>query len=477
MAKIRGFLEYPREDTPKRPVEERVSDYHEIEQLLTQDQLEIQAARCMDCGIPFCHVHGCPVNNRIPEWNEMVYRQNWRRALDLLHSTDNFPDITGRICPAPCEPACTLSINSPAVSIRHIELQIVERGWREGWIQPEPASEKTGKKVAVVGSGPAGLAAAQQLARAGHDVVVFEKSDRIGGILRYGIPDFKLEKWVIDRRLEQLRQEGVNFETGVDVGIDISARYMQRTYDAIVVTTGSAVPRDLDIPGRELKGIHFAMDFLIQQNRRNIGDKILKKEEITAKNKHVVVIGGGDTGSDCVGTSRRQGAKEITQIEILPKPPENRAVTNPWPVWPAILRTSTSHEEGCTRMWNILTKKFSGKNRSVRTLHCVKLDWSEPDESGRAKFHEFPGSEFELQANLVLLSLGFTHVEHGPLLQDLGVETDPKGNIAVKTEYKTSVPGVFAAGDCVMGASLVVRAIHQGRCAAEAVDRYLMEEQ
>lgn len=473
MARHTRFLEHPREEAPHRPIEERVRDFHEVELLLPQERLEIQASRCMDCGIPFCHAYGCPVVNRIPEWNDMVARKQWRRALELLHATCNLPEITGRVCPAPCEAACTLAINMEPVTIRHIELQIVEQGWREGWIVPRPAPAKTGKRAAVIGSGPAGLAAAQQLARRGHEVVVFEKADRIGGLLRYGIPDFKLEKWVIDRRLEQMRAEGVAFETGVNAGVDVSARYLRRSFDAILIAGGATVPRDLPVPGRELSGIHFAMEFLSQQNRRVAGDTIPSRDEITARGKHVVVIGGGDTGSDCVGTSRRQGARSITQIELLPMPPEERTLYNPWPTWPLTMRTSSSHEEGCERLWSIQTKEFEGEGGAVRRMRCVRLEWSEPDRSGRRTFREIPGSQFVLRADLVLLAMGFVHVEHGPLVRDLGIATDSRGNIVVGADSMTGTPGVFAAGDSVLGASLVVRAIAQGRRAAEGVNRYL----
>jgi NAD(P)H-dependent glutamate synthase small subunit len=473
VAKPTGFMEYVREESPKRLVGERIGDFLEIEQRLPIETLENQAARCMDCGIPYCHVFGCPVENRIPEWMDMVYRKHWRRALDLLHCTDNFPEFTGRVCPAPCESACTLEIDRSPVTIRQIELQIVERGWREGWIQPRPAFHDTGRKVAIAGSGPAGLVAAQQLTRSGHKVVVFEKADRVGGLLRYGIPDFKLEKWVIDRRLDQLRKEGVNFVTGVDVGMDLSARYLSRTYDAIIITAGAGVPRDLGIPGRNLRGIHFAMDFLVQQNRRLAGDIIPKEEQITAKGKAVVVIGGGDTGSDCIGTSRRQGAKAITQIELLPRPPEERALQNPWPAWPIVLRTSTSHEEGCDRAWSVVTKEFVGEGGCVKNLRCAQMEWSEPDELNRRKSHEISGSEFELRADLVLLSMGFLHVEHGPLVRDLNLAVDERGNLSVDSNFMTSSKGVFAAGDCVRGASLVVNAFYQGRQVSDAVHNYL----
>jgi len=473
MGKPTGFLEYPREAPPYRPVEERVRDFQEVEESLPVDRLEIQAARCMDCGIPYCHVFGCPVKNRIPEWNEMVYRKQWRKALDLLHDTCNLPEITGRVCPAPCEPACTLDINTPPVTIRHIELQIVEMGWRQGWIVPEPAPFRTGKKIAVVGSGPAGLAAAQQAARAGHEAVLFERAQKIGGLLRYGIPDFKLEKWVIDRRMEQMKAEGVVFETGVTIGTDLSAAYLRRTFDAIVLTAGATVPRDLEVPGRELPGIHFAMDFLTEQNRRIGGEIPEANGGISARGKRVVVIGGGDTGSDCVGTSNRQGASSIHQLELLPEPPEGRPPANPWPTWPVMMRTSSSHQEGCERSWSISTKEFVGDHSGVKKIRCVRIEWSDPDESGRRSFREIPGSEFELEADLVLLAMGFVHVEHGPLVQGLGLSIDDRGNVAVDEDRMTSVPGVFAAGDAVLGASLVVRAIDSGRLAAAGVDRYL----
>lgn len=473
MGKPTGFLEYPREAPPYRPVEERIRDYQEVEKPLPIDRLEIQASRCMDCGIPYCHAFGCPVKNRIPEWNEMVYRKQWRKALDLLHDTCNLPEVTGRVCPAPCEAACTLDINTPPVTIRHIELQIVEMGWREGWIVPEPAPRKTGKKVAVVGSGPAGLAAAQQIARAGHETILYERAPKIGGLLRYGIPDFKLEKWVIDRRMEQMKGEGVVFETGVTIGADLSAAYMKRTFDAIVLAAGATVPRDLQVPGRELPGIHFAMDFLREQNRRIGGESPEKNGGITARGKRVVVIGGGDTGSDCVGTSNRQEALSVHQLELLPKPAEERPPENPWPTWPVIMRTSSSHQEGCERMWSISTKEFVGDASGVKKLRCVRIEWSGPDAAGRRGFREIPGSEFELPADLVLLAMGFVHIEHGPLVEGLGLAIDERGNIQADADRMTSKPGVFASGDAVLGASLVVRAIDSGRLAAAGVDRYL----
>jgi NAD(P)H-dependent glutamate synthase small subunit len=430
----------------------------------------------MDCGIPFCHAFGCPLAGRIPEFNDMVHRGQWRRALDLLHANNNFPEITGRICPAPCEAACSLSINQKPVTVRQIELEIVERGWREGWIRPEPPAKKSGRRVAIIGSGPAGLAAAQQLARAGHEVVVFEKADRPGGILRYGIPDFKLDKSVLDRRLEQLRAEGVAFETGVEVGADVSARYLRQKFDAVCITAGARVPRDLAVPGRGLEGIRFAMEYLVQQNRRNAGAAITHGEEILAKDKDVVVIGGGDTGADCVGTARRQGARSITQIELLPEPPADRPPENPWPTWPTILRPSSSHEEGCTRLWSIQTREFIGRDVRVRALKCVRLQWSAADGSGRRTPKPIAGSEFELKADLVLLALGFLHMEHGPIVEELGLEADDRGNLRVGSDYQTTAPGVFAAGDSVAGASLVVRAIAQGRQMAAGVDAYLRQK-
>jgi NAD(P)H-dependent glutamate synthase small subunit len=473
MGKETGFLEHDRREPDKRPVEERVRDWREIPERLPEDDLRTQASRCMDCGIPYCHSFGCPVANRIPEFNDALHRGHWRRALDLLHATNNFPEVTGRVCPAPCESACTLAINIDPVSIRQIELQLVERGFEEGYIRPEMPPERTGRRVAVVGSGPAGLAAAQELARAGHDVTVFEKSDRIGGILRYGIPDFKLEKWVIDRRLDQMRAEGVDFETQVEVGVDISARYLRRTFDAVLLTAGAGVPRDLTVPGRGLEGIHFAMPYLVQQNRVNAGEEVPDKERITAAGKDVVVIGGGDTGSDCVGTARRQGAKSITQIEILPEPPAERALDDPWPTWPTIMRTSTSHEEGCERIWSVLTKEFLGLGVDVRAVRCVRIAWGEPDDRGKRSFEEVPDTQFELPAQLVLLALGFLRTEHGKLVRDMDIERDPRGNIIVDESYRTSAEGVFAAGDATTGASLVVRAISHGRRAAEAINRHL----
>lgn len=470
MANPTGFISTPREESAKRPVAERVKDHLEVEQRLPLERLERQASRCMDCGIPFCHMYGCPLGNLVPEFNDLVYRKQWRKALELLHARNPFPEITGRICPALCEAACTLSAGHEPVTIRQIELEIVERGWENGWIVPEPAAHRTGKRVAIIGSGPAGLAAAQWLARRGHKVVVFEKAEKPGGILRYGIPDFKLEKRVLNRRIEQLRAEGVVFENGVEAGSDISARYLQRSFDAVLLAAGARVPRDLKAPGRELKGIYFAMDLLSQQNRMNMGEAF-EGERISAEGKDVLVIGGGDTGADCIGTCRRQGAREITQIELLPEPPRERLQDNPWPTWPRILRESSSHKEGCERLWSIGTKEFIGDAGKVNKVRCVKLEWSVKD--GRQAFREIEGSEFEISAQIVLLAMGFVHVEHGPLVTELGVKTDPRGNIVSDEEGRTSVEGVFAAGDAASGASLVVRAMESGLRAAKAVEQFL----
>ena len=473
-AKPTGFLEYGRVPLPKRPREKRLEDYVEVEQLVPLDKLREQAARCMDCGIPFCHSCGCPLHNLIPDLNEMVYRGQWRKALDLLHATNNFPEITGRTCPALCEASCTLACNQEAVMVRHIELQIVERGWREGWIKPERPETSTGKRVAIVGSGPAGLAAAQQLARAGHAVVVFEKDAKPGGILRYGIPDFKLEKWVLDRRLEQLQQEGVSFETGVTVGTDISIRYLRRSFDAVLLAGGARVPRDLPVPGRGLAGIHFAMAFLKQQNCRVSGDPVDGETPITATGKRVVIIGGGDTGADCLGTALRQGAASVTQLEIMPQPPPTRDEATPWPMWPHQLRTSTSHEEGGERRWSVLTKEFKGVDGVVSGLCCTGVRWSK-DGTGRTSFREVPNADFEVAADLVLLAMGFTNEGSAEHLNGFGVETNPDGTARLDAYLMSSVPGVFVAGDLSQGASLVVRAIMDGRTAADGVVRYLQD--
>lgn len=471
MAKIKGFLEFERKKVGYRPVQERVGDFKEIEIPLTPGAITQQAARCADCGIPFCHSEmGCPVANRIPEFNDLVYLGQWQKACENLHSTNNFPEITGRVCPAPCESACTLSVNDQPVLIRHIEYQIVERGFAEGWIVPLKPAATTGKRVAVVGSGPAGLTAAQQLVRAGYSVTVFERDERPGGLLRYGIPDFKLEKRVIDRRLRQMAEEGVQFQTGVNVGEDISANYLRRRYDAVCLTMGAGRPRDLAVPGRGFENIVFAMDFLRRQNQQISGELSAAISDLNAHGKDVIVIGGGDTGSDCVGTSRRQGARSITQLEILPQPPDVRPPDTPWPMWPRTMRTSSSHEEGCRRMWGVMTTHFSGMETRVSQLHGVQVEWVKKNDQW--KVVEKPGTEFSLPADVVLLAMGFVHVEHGPLVSELSLELDDRGNIRTRN-YQTSNPMVFSAGDAVLGASLVVRAIDGGRKAAAAIDQWL----
>ena len=480
MGKITGFLDYPRQHEASEAPAQRKRHWREFIDQLDDEAARLQAARCMDCGIPFCH-NGCPVNNIIPDFNDLVYKQDWKRALEVLHSTNNFPEFTGRICPAPCEAACTLNINSDAVGIKSIEHKIIDRGWEEGWVVPQPAARKTGRRVAVVGSGPSGLATAQQLARAGHAVTVFEKNDRVGGLLRYGIPDFKLEKSQIDRRIEQMRAEGVDFRTSVFVGEAadaaawgkveaVSPAQLRRDFDAVVIAGGAETPRDLPVPGRELAGVHFAMDFLPQQNRVNAGDAL--DGQIHASGKHVVVIGGGDTGSDCVGTSNRHGAASVTQFELLPQPPKQEDKPLVWPYWPIRLRTSSSHEEGCQRDWSIATKRFNddGQGR-VKSLTAVRLQW----EGGRMA--EVPGSEFEIRAELVLLAMGFVSPVQ-KVLDAFGVEKDARGNAKAATEgagcYRTSVDKVFAAGDMRRGQSLVVWAIREGRQCARAVDEFLM---
>ncbi|HRD50140.1 MAG TPA: glutamate synthase subunit beta [Candidatus Contendobacter sp.] len=471
MGKPTGFLEIARHEHGYAPVAERITHFRDFVAPLAEPQVREQAARCMDCGIPYCH-RGCPVHNIIPDWNDLVYRGNWREALDVLHSTNNFPEFTGRICPAPCEASCTLNFNDQPVTIKDIECAIIDRGWAEGWVTPQIAAHRTGKRVAIVGSGPAGLACAQQLARAGHEVVVFEKNDRIGGLLRYGIPDFKLEAGLIDRRLAQLRAEGVEFRPNSHVGADIPARSLLVEFDAVALAGGSEQPRDLIVPGRELRGIHYAMDFLTQQNRRVAGAKIAD-EEILATDKDVVVIGGGDTGSDCVGTSIRQGARSVTQLEIMPQPPlhENRLLT--WPNWPLKLRTSSSQEEGCNRDWSVATQAFVGQDGQVTAIRIVRLEWQE--RNGRQTMVEIADSAFEIRAGLVLLAMGFVHPVHAGMLGELGVALDSRGNIrAGEDDYQTSVNKLFTAGDMRRGQSLVVWAIREGRQCARAVDEYLM---
>ena len=485
MGKVTGFLEFERVEENYEAKESRKKHYREFIPPLTNEQAQTQGARCMDCGIPFC-MSGCPVNNIIPDWNDLVYRQDWKAAIETLHSTNNFPEFTGRICPAPCEEACVLRINEDAVGIKSIEHAIIDKAWESGWVKPRPPARKTGKKVAVVGSGPAGLACAQQLARAGHEVVVFEKNDRIGGLLRYGIPDFKLDKQVIDRRLEQMRAEGVEFRSGICVGkaptgkgvpndakTYLAPEKLLAEFDAVVLSGGAEVPRDLPIPGRELEGIHFAMDYLPLQNKRCEGDGVKESQFITAKDKHVVIIGGGDTGADCLGTAHRQGAKSVHQLELLPKPPAIRAADNPWPQWPNIFRVSSAHEEGGERLYSVATSKFIGDDKGrVRAL--VGSTVQPVKEDGRLTFKPVPGTEFELPADLVLLAMGFVHPEHPGIVTDLELKLDRRGNIEVDPQFMTSIPGIFAAGDCQRGQSLVVWAIAEGRKAARNVDQFLM---
>ncbi|HYD46513.1 MAG TPA: glutamate synthase subunit beta [Phenylobacterium sp.] len=478
MGKTTGFLELERQDRAYAPVAERLRHYKEFTLPLPEPELKGQASRCMNCGIPFCHT-GCPVNNQIPDWNDLVYRDQWKTALENLHSTNNFPEFTGRICPAPCEAACTLNIVDTPVTIKSIECAIIDRGWEEGWIRPQLAPRGTGKRIAIVGSGPAGLACAQQLTRAGHAPTVFEKSDRIGGLLRYGIPDFKMEKHHIDRRVRQMEQEGVIFRTNVEIGRDISVQRILDDYQVLVMAGGAELPRDLDLPPHEFEGIHFAMDFLTQQNKRNAGDDELRaapKGAISATGKHVVVIGGGDTGSDCIGTSNRQGAASVTQLEIMPQPPEREHKALTWPDWPLKLRTSSSHQEGAEREFAVLTKRAVGENGRLTGLECVRVEWAK-GEDGRMAMREVEGSEFTLKADLVLLAMGFLGPHPEPFVKQAGVELDPRGNVKADTSrYQTSLPNVFSCGDMRRGQSLVVWAIREGRQCAAAIDEYLMGE-
>ena len=471
-----GFLDIERKDRPYEKVEARLKTWTEFVLPLPPAEVARQGARCMDCGIPFCH-NGCPVNNLIPDWNELVRRDRWQAALEVLHSTNNFPEFTGRICPAPCEASCTLNIDDNPVTIKSIECSIVDRGWDEGWVTPLIAAKKTGKRIAVVGSGPAGMACAQQLARAGHSVTLFEKSDRIGGLLRYGIPDFKMEKRLIDRRIRQMEAEGVEFRTSVEVGATLSVKSLLEGYDAVALTGGAEGPRDLEVPGRDLSGIHYAMDFLVQQNKRVAGDdetRAAPKGTLSAKGKHVIVIGGGDTGSDCVGTSNRQGAASVTQLEVMPQPPEheNKALT--WPDWPLKMRTSSSHEEGVERDFAVLTKRAVGTVGRVEALECTRIEWVKGAD-GRMAMQEVAGSAFKLTADMVLLAMGFLGPRKPGMLEQAGVTLDPRGNVAANvTDYRTSVPKLFAAGDMRRGQSLVVWAIREGRQCARSIDESLI---
>ena len=468
-----GFKEFRRQPPERRPVQERIQDYDEFYQEWPEERIREQGARCMNCAVPFCHT-GCPLGNIIPDWNDLVYRGRWQEAVASLLSTNNFPEFTGRICPAPCEGSCVLAINEEPVTIEYIEKAISDRGFQEGWIEAQPPSVRTGKKVAVVGSGPAGLAAAQQLNRAGHHVTVFERDNYIGGLLTLGIPDFKLDKALVQRRVELMEQEGIEFRTGVNVGRDLSAQELTANFDAVCLAGGATQARDLDVPGRELKGIHLAMEYLTQQNKLLAGEVVAPGERITAEGRRVVILGGGDTGADCLGTAHRQGAEVVYQYELLDSPPASRSSGNPWPQWPIIIRSSAAHEEGGLRDYSILTKAFSGQNGQVEKLHAVRLKWVPGGPGGRPVMEEIPGSEFDLDVDLVLLALGFLHPEHGGLLTDLALEQDARGNVKVDSQRMTSKPGVFAAGDMSRGQSLVVWAIAEGREAAHHMDAYLV---
>jgi glutamate synthase (NADPH/NADH) small chain len=466
MGKVTGFMEYTRQLAERRPAAERVKDWFEIYQPFPEENLREQGARCMDCGVPFCHT-GCPLTNLIPDWNDLVYHDKWRQAARQLHSTNNFPEFTGRLCPAPCEASCVLGITDPPVTIKQIEKSIADRAFADGAVKPEPAAVASGMRVAVIGSGPAGLAAAQQLARAGHAVTVFEKNDRIGGLLRYGIPNFKMEKHLIDRRLEQMRAEGVKFRVNAHVGGNVPVEELRKEFDAILLAGGSEQPRDLPVPGRELKGVHFAMEFLPQQNRRNEGETVPEDQAILATGKRVAIIGGGDTGADCLGTSHRQGALSVTQFELLPKPPDERSPTTPWPLWPLQLRVESSHEEGGVRDWSVMTERFTGDERGhVKQLHAVRV-------GPAPKFERIPGTEFTLDVDLVLLAMGFTGPVKTGLIEQLDVKLDGRGNVQADENHMTSVEGVFAAGDMRRGQSLIVWAIAEGRRAAAGIDKYL----
>jgi glutamate synthase (NADPH/NADH) small chain len=472
MGKPTGFLEFRRTKPVARPVEERLRDWREVYLLDPDTQIREQGARCMDCGIPFCH-QGCPLGNLIPDWNDLSSRDQWRAAIDRLHATNNFPELTGRLCPAPCEGSCVLGINDDPVTIKRIELSIVERAFLEGWIVPRPPARRTGKAVAIVGSGPAGLAAADQLNHAGHKVTVFERADRIGGLLRYGIPEFKLEKRHLERRLTLMEEEGVVFRPGSHIGVDVPVSALRRDFDALVLCCGAAAPRDLPVPGRDLAGIHFAVDYLTQQNRRCAQDEVPPEEIISAEGKHVVIIGGGDTGADCLGTAHRQGARSVHQFELLSRPPDTRTPDNPWPLWPNVFRTSSAHEEGGARVYSVSTERFAGDAEGrVRALEAVEVEMVR--ENGRLRFVPRPGSRFELQADLVLLAMGFVGPERNGLVEELGVQLTERGNVWRNDDWMTSEKGVFAAGDMQRGQSLIVWAIADGRNAARSVDTYLM---
>ncbi len=467
MGKVTGFMEATRETPTRRAVDVRINDYREVYEEFPEQKLQTQAARCMDCSVPFCHT-GCPLNNIIPDWNDLVYRDRWKEAVRVLHATNNFPEFTGRVCPAPCEAACVLGINEPPVTIKNIEKTIIEHAFKEGWIRPEPPLTRTGKRVAIVGSGPSGLAAAQQLNRAGHEVTVFEKNDRIGGLMRYGIPDFKLEKTVLDRRLDQMRYEGVLFKTGAHVGRNVAVEDLRSQFDALLLAGGAESPRDLPVPGRDLKGIHYAMEYLPQQNRRIAGDVV--DGQILATGKHVIIIGGGDTGADCLGTAHRQKAKSIHQFEIMPQPPAERSPLTPWPLWPLQLRTESAHEEGGVRDWAVATTRFTGdENGNVKQLRAARV-------GPPPKFEAVPGTDFIVDADLVLIAMGFLGPVKNGMLEALGVKLDARGNVETNADHMTSIPGVFAAGDMRRGQSLVVWAITEGRKAARGVDKFLMGE-
>lgn len=476
MADVKGFMKYSRKDFDKEPVAERLEHWKEFVLKMPAEDLRNQGARCMDCGVPFCQ-SGCPIGNIIPDWNDLVYRDQWKDAIERLHKTNNFPEFTGRVCPAPCENSCVLGINEPPVTIKNIEVSIIERAYQENWIVPQSPRRRTDKKVAIVGSGPAGLACADQLNKMGHHVTVYEKNEVLGGLLTLGIPEFKMEKWVVERRLKRMVEEGIKFKTGVNVGVNLSVEELKEKFDAIVLCGGAECPRDLSVPGRELEGVYFAMDYLAQQNRICLGQKIPQSQKISAEGKHVVVLGGGDTGSDCIGTANRQGALSVTNFELLPRPPKSRAVDNPWPNWALIERTSTSHEEGVQREFSVMTKKLTGQGGKVKSLTAVRLKFGEIDPvSGRREMKEIAGSEFEVQCDLVLLAMGFLGPVKKGLLENFGIELDARGNVKTDENRMTSIEGVFSAGDMRRGQSLVVWAINEGRVAAEKVDSWLVKK-